>query len=60
LRAQRSNPEKDPEAKFKKGTRVFHQKFGYGYVLLPIGNTLEISFDKAGKKKLLMDFVEKA
>ena len=46
--------------KFKKGTRIFHQKFGYGYVLSVQGNTLEISFDKAGKKKLLADFVEKA
>ena len=46
--------------KFKKSTRVFHQKFGYGYILSTQGNTLEISFDKSGKKKLLADFVEVA
>lgn len=34
--------------------------FGYGYVLSNSGNTLEISFDKAGKKKLMADFVEVA
>ena len=45
---------------FKKGTRIFHQKFGYGYVLATNGNSLEISFDKAGKKKLIADFVEVA
>lgn len=50
-------PEKE-DSKFKKGQRIFHQKFGYGYILGISGNTLEISFDKAGKKKLLADFVE--
>jgi len=35
-----------------------HQKFGYGYVLSISNNTLEISFDKAGKKKLMSDYVE--
>ncbi len=48
----------EPESKFKKGKRIFHQKFGYGYVLAANGNSLEISFDKAGQKKLLADFVE--
>ena len=48
------------DQKFKKGTRIFHQKFGYGYVLSISGNTLEISFDKAGRKKLLADFVDSA
>lgn len=44
---------------FRKGGRVFHQKFGYGYIIALSGNSLEISFDKAGKKKLMADFVEK-
>ncbi len=44
--------------KFKKGKRVFHQKFGYGYILSVNGNSLEISFDKAGQKKVMADFVE--
>ncbi len=47
----------EAEEKFKKGQRIFHQKFGYGYILTISGNTLEISFDKAGKKKVLAEFV---
>lgn len=51
-------PAAQVESKFKKGQRIFHQKFGYGYILVVAGNALEISFDKAGKKKLLAEFVE--
>jgi DNA helicase-2/ATP-dependent DNA helicase PcrA len=42
------------------GTRIFHQKFGYGRITSVSGNHLEINFEKAGLKKLLADFVEKA
>jgi DNA helicase-2/ATP-dependent DNA helicase PcrA len=56
LSSRVSQPE--AEGKFKKGQRIFHQKFGYGIILGISGNTLEISFDKAGQKKLLADFVE--
>jgi len=56
LSSRTSQPE--AEGKFKKGQRIFHQKFGYGMILGISGNTLEISFDKAGQKKLLADFVE--
>ncbi len=56
LSSRVSQPE--TEGKFKKGQRIFHQKFGYGIILGISGNTLEISFDKAGQKKLLADFVE--
>ncbi len=56
LSSRISQPE--AEGKFKKGQRVFHQKFGYGIIINISGNTLEISFDKAGQKKLLADFVE--
>jgi DNA helicase-2/ATP-dependent DNA helicase PcrA len=44
-------------ASFEIGTRVFHQKFGYGRVKRQEGSgaaeKLTISFDKAGEKKLL-------
>ncbi len=40
-----------------KGTRVFHQKFGYGQIRSVVGDHLEIAFDKAGMKKVLADFV---
>ncbi len=44
-------------AAFNVGTRVFHQKFGYGRVRNVDGNKLEIAFDKAGTKKVIDSFV---
>ena len=42
------------------GSRVFHQKFGYGAVMTVDGNKLEIDFEKAGVKKVMDSFVEPA
>jgi len=42
------------------GMRVFHQKFGYGRVTQIDGNKLTVDFDKAGQKKVVDSFVEKA
>jgi DNA helicase-2/ATP-dependent DNA helicase PcrA len=39
---------------------VFHQKFGYGAVTAIEGNKLLIDFEKAGEKKVIDTFVEKA
>jgi len=43
-----------------KGERVFHQKFGYGKIKSIEGNKLTVAFDKAGEKKVIDSFVEKA
>ena len=40
-----------------EGERVFHQKFGYGTVIGIEGDKLEISFEKAGVKKVVARFV---
>ena len=40
-----------------EGDRVFHQKFGYGTVIGIEGDKLEISFEKAGIKKVVSRFV---
>jgi DNA helicase-2/ATP-dependent DNA helicase PcrA len=45
---------------YKRGDRVFHVKFGYGKVTGVEGNKLSVSFDKAGDKKVIDSFVEKA
>jgi DNA helicase II / ATP-dependent DNA helicase PcrA len=45
---------------FATGDRVFHQKFGYGHVTLVDGNKLTIAFDKAGEKRVVDSFVDKA
>lgn len=52
----------DPKAAsgWLRGDRVFHQKFGYGQVRAVEGNKLVVSFDKAGEKKVIDTFVEKA
>jgi DNA helicase-2/ATP-dependent DNA helicase PcrA len=48
----------DPEAtQYKRGERVFHQKFGYGSVRAVEGNKLTVAFDKAGEKKVIDQFV---
>ncbi|PZO78962.1 MAG: ATP-dependent DNA helicase [Mesorhizobium amorphae] len=45
---------------FKKGDRVFHQKFGAGSVAGVEGNKLTIDFDRAGQKRVLDGFVTAA
>ncbi|HWW12111.1 MAG TPA: UvrD-helicase domain-containing protein [Brevundimonas sp.] len=52
----------DPKAGsgWSKGDRVFHQKFGYGAVIGIEGNKLLVAFEKAGEKKVIDTFVEKA
>ena len=42
---------------FTQGDRVFHQKFGYGYVMGVEGDKLDIEFEKAGPKKVVAKFV---
>ncbi|HRO33008.1 MAG TPA: UvrD-helicase domain-containing protein [Brevundimonas sp.] len=43
-----------------RGERVFHQKFGYGAIRAIEGNKLLVAFDKAGEKKVIDTFVERA
>lgn len=39
------------------GDRVFHQKFGYGFIVGIEGDKLEVDFEKAGTKKVVSRFV---
>jgi DNA helicase-2/ATP-dependent DNA helicase PcrA len=45
---------------YKRGDRVFHIKFGYGAITGIEGNKLTVAFEKAGEKKVIDSFVEKA
>jgi DNA helicase II / ATP-dependent DNA helicase PcrA len=45
------------ETNFARGTRIFHEKFGYGRITAIDGNKLTIDFDKAGEKRVLDSFV---
>jgi len=53
-------PAKKTTSAFKIGDRIFHQKFGYGRVASTDGNKLMVAFEKAGEKKVLDGFVERA
>jgi DNA helicase II / ATP-dependent DNA helicase PcrA len=45
---------------FSAGQRIFHRKFGYGLVLSVEDDRLEISFDKAGRKRVMAGFIAPA
>jgi DNA helicase-2/ATP-dependent DNA helicase PcrA len=45
---------------FRIGDRVFHMKFGNGDVVAVDGNKLTIAFDKAGEKRVVDSFVQRA
>jgi len=47
----------DAVSSFTDGDRVFHKKFGYGTVMAIEGDKLDISFDKAGQKKVVAKFI---
>ncbi len=51
----------DPGAShYARGDRIFHQKFGYGRVRYVEGNKLTVEFDKAGEKRVIDQFVQRA
>jgi len=39
------------------GQRVFHQKFGYGTIVEIDGNKLEVTFETAGRKRVMDSFI---
>jgi DNA helicase-2/ATP-dependent DNA helicase PcrA len=45
---------------FSIGDRVFHMKFGNGDVVAVDGNKLTVAFDRAGEKRVVDSFVERA
>jgi len=49
-----------PRSDIARGTRVFHDKFGYGKVVGQEGNKLEIEFENSGLKRVLDSFVQLA
>ncbi len=50
----------DAVSAFTQGDRVFHAKFGYGYVMGIEGDKLDIEFEKAGSKKVVAKFIVSA
>jgi DNA helicase-2/ATP-dependent DNA helicase PcrA len=54
---QPSRPARD--AAIPVGSRVFHQKFGYGVVTAADDDKLDVTFETSGPKRVLDRFVEK-
>jgi stage V sporulation protein K len=52
--------ERSAISSFTTNDRVFHQKFGYGKVVLIDGNKLTVAFETAGEKRVVDSFVESA
>ncbi len=46
--------------RFAIGTRVFHQKFGYGRIAAIEGDKLTVAFEKAGEKRVVASYVTEA
>jgi DNA helicase-2/ATP-dependent DNA helicase PcrA len=55
--AGNSAPPMDSSATFRKGMRVFHQKFGYGIVMQVSGDHIEVDFEKSSPKKVMADYI---
>lgn len=53
-------PQAASSSEFRVGMRVFHVKFGYGKITDIDDDKLDVAFDKAGHKKVIDRFVEKA
>ncbi len=49
-----------PRSDIAAGSRVFHDKFGYGVVAAQEGNKLEIDFEGTGRKRVIDSFVKLA
>jgi DNA helicase-2/ATP-dependent DNA helicase PcrA len=45
------------DSNYKRGDRIFHQKFGYGRISGVEGNKLTVQFEKAGEKRVIDSFV---
>ena len=58
--AWEASPRPKREDSIPVGTRVFHEKFGYGTVTAAEDDRLDIEFEKAGSKRVLDRFVARA
>ncbi|MEA1937698.1 MAG: UvrD-helicase domain-containing protein [Pseudomonadota bacterium] len=46
-----------PQEDHAPGNRIFHDKFGYGTIMMAENNKITISFDHSGVKKVMSSFV---
>jgi DNA helicase-2/ATP-dependent DNA helicase PcrA len=55
-----ANPFTQKKISFKKGQRVFHEKFGYGSVVRVDGERVDVNFEHGGTKKIIASFLNVA
>ena len=46
------------EENFKAGTKIFHQKFGYGKILFIEGDKAAVNFEKSSQKKVFLKYLQ--
>lgn len=59
-RPNRSRSAQEAPTDLAIGERVFHQKFGYGIIEDLDGDKAEVHFDKAGSKRIVARFLDRA
>ena len=42
----------------QKGDRVFHQKYGYGTIILIDGDKANVNFEKSSKRNVFLKFLK--
>jgi len=52
------NQDHNSSTNLKKGTRVFHQKFGYGKIIFIEGDSAEVNFDKSSQRKVFIKYLQ--
>ena len=48
----------DQTISLQKGSRVFHQKYGYGIILSFEGDKVDIKFEKSSQKKVFLKYLK--
>ena len=41
-----------------EGSRVFHQKFGYGKIIFIDGDKAEVDFEKSSQRKIFLKYLQ--
>ncbi|PPR45372.1 MAG: ATP-dependent DNA helicase PcrA [Alphaproteobacteria bacterium MarineAlpha5_Bin6] len=52
------NQDYEMQSGFEEGSRVFHQKFGYGKILFLEGDKAEVEFKKSSKKMIFIKYLQ--
>ena len=51
------NQDIDENFQLENGTKVFHQKYGYGKIIKVDGEMANVKFDKSSQKKIFIKYL---